>query len=79
VEFIRYFFNIWCSSYSSVRQNGLKSTVIPSNKWIELQTEHDLMKMMKSIKINDNQMIDDNLLDNQLEEEEEEEEDNISD
>jgi hypothetical protein len=37
------------------------------------------MKMMKSIKINDNQIIDDNLLDNQLEEEEEEEEeDNIS-
>ena len=42
------------------------------------RTEHDLMKMMKSIKINDNQIIDDNLLDNQLEEEEEEEEDNIS-
>jgi hypothetical protein len=32
---------------------GLKSTVIPSNKWIQLNTEQDLIKMMNNIKVND--------------------------
>ena len=52
--------------------------MIPSNKWVELQTEQDLMNMMKTIKINNNQLIDKNDEgENQLEEEEEEEDDNI--
>jgi hypothetical protein len=47
---------------------GLKSTVIPSKKWIQLNTEQDLMKMMNNIKVNDQLIIDEPM---EYEEEEE--------